>query len=89
MMECYTRIDGQEYEAKFEIPVHAASKSEQSGGVFEISRAGHSGFTLIYLTSSKKVMGKYANTKGGKIVLWSIGLVVTFLNIALLISAFQ
>ena len=45
-------------------------------------------FTLIYLTSSKKVMGKYANTKGGKIVLWSIGLVVTFLNIALLISAF-
>jgi manganese transport protein len=46
-------------------------------------------FTLIHLTSSKKVMGKYANTKGGKIILWAIGLVVTFLNIALLISAFK
>ena len=46
-------------------------------------------FALIYLTSSKKVMGCYANSKGGKIVLWAIGLIVTFLNIALLISAFQ
>ena len=46
-------------------------------------------FTLVYLTSSKKVMGKYANSKVGKIILWSIGLVVTVLNIALLISLFQ
>lgn len=45
-------------------------------------------FTLIYLTSSKKVMGKYANTNLDKILLWVIGLIVTFLNIALLISAF-
>ena len=45
-------------------------------------------FTLVYLTSSKKVMGKYANSKAGKIILWSIGIVVTFLNIALLISLF-
>ena len=46
-------------------------------------------FTLVYLTSSKKVMGKYANSKAGKIILWSIGLIVTVLNIALLISTFQ
>ncbi len=45
-------------------------------------------FALIYLTSSKKVMGKYANSKIGKIVLWSIGLIVTALNVVLLISSF-
>lgn len=45
-------------------------------------------FALIYLTSSKAVMGKYANSKINKILLWSIGLAVTFLNIALLISSF-
>lgn len=43
-------------------------------------------FTLIYLTSSKKVMGKYANSLPNKILLWCIGLIVTFLNIALLVS---
>jgi len=43
-------------------------------------------FTLIYLTSSKKVMGKYANTLLGKILLWGIGIVVTALNVALLLS---
>ncbi len=46
-------------------------------------------FTLITLTSSQKVMGKYANSKAGKIILWAIGLVVTFLNVALLISLFR
>ena len=46
-------------------------------------------FSLIYLTSSKKVMGKYANSKGGKVILWAIGLVVTFLNIGLLVSSFM
>jgi len=46
-------------------------------------------FALIFLTSSEKVMGKYANSKGGKVILWAIGLVVTVLNIALLISSFQ
>ena len=45
--------------------------------------------TLIALTSSKKAMGKYANSKAGKIILWAIGLVVTFLNIALLINLFR
>lgn len=43
-------------------------------------------FALIYLTSSKKVMGKYANSKGNKTALWCIGLIVTILNIALLVS---
>jgi len=43
-------------------------------------------FTLIYLTSSKKVMNKYVNSKLDKAFLWSIGLIVTGLNIALLVS---
>lgn len=42
-------------------------------------------FLQIYLTSSKKVMGKHANTKSSNILLWIIGLIVTGLNIALLI----
>ena len=45
-------------------------------------------FTLIYLTSSKKVMGKYANSKCNKVLLWCISLIVSFLNIALLVSYF-
>lgn len=45
-------------------------------------------FTLIYLTSSKKVMGKYANSKRNKVLLWCIALIVSFLNIALLGSYF-
>ena len=44
-------------------------------------------FTQIYLTSSHKVMGKYANSRLDKTLLWVVGLVVTVLNIALLISA--
>jgi manganese transport protein len=43
-------------------------------------------FTQIYLTSSKKVMGKYANGKMDNILLWTIGAIVTALNIKLLIS---
>jgi len=43
-------------------------------------------FTLIYLTSSEKVMHKYANSKWNKVCLWCIGLAVTGLNIALLVS---
>jgi len=45
-------------------------------------------FLQIYLTSSKKVMGTYANTAFTKIVLWIIAIVVTLLNIMLFISAF-
>ena len=43
-------------------------------------------FLQIYLTSSKKVMGKYANTTFNKIILWIIGLMVAGLNIMLLLS---
>lgn len=45
-------------------------------------------FTQIYLTSSKKVMGQYKNTKIENIILWIIGGIVTILNIMLLISIF-
>lgn len=45
-------------------------------------------FMQIYLTSSKKVMGKYANSKLDKTLLWCIALIVTALNIALLVSSF-
>jgi len=43
-------------------------------------------FTLIYLTSSKKVMGRFANSKLDNALLWSTGIVVSLLNIALLLS---
>ena len=43
-------------------------------------------FALIYLTSSPIVMGKYANSRGNKVLLWAIGLIVTALNLALLVS---
>lgn len=43
-------------------------------------------FLQIYLTSSKNVMGKYVNSLLDNIALWVIGLIVTVLNIALLIS---
>lgn len=45
-------------------------------------------FTQIYLTSSRKVMSKYANSLPLTIFLLLIGAVVTFLNIRLLISFF-
>ncbi len=44
-------------------------------------------FTQIYLTSSKKVMGKYANSALDKALLWIIALIVTALNAALLIAS--
>ncbi|HEY4787037.1 MAG TPA: Nramp family divalent metal transporter, partial [Bacteroidales bacterium] len=45
-------------------------------------------FLQLYLTSSKKVMGKYANTKWTFFLLVIIGLVVTYLNIRLLFNLF-
>ena len=45
-------------------------------------------FIQIFLTSSKKVMGKYVNTLFTNIILIIIGGIVTFLNIRLLISIF-
>jgi len=43
-------------------------------------------FTQVYLTSSKKVMGKFVNSRSTTIILVTLGALVTFLNIALLIS---
>ena len=40
-------------------------------------------FLQVYLTSSEKVMGKYKNSTYSKIVLLTLGLIVTGLNIAL------
>ena len=43
-------------------------------------------FTQVYLTSSRKVMGKFVNSRSTTILLATLGVLVTFLNIALLIS---
>jgi manganese transport protein len=43
-------------------------------------------FPLIFLTSSKKVMGKYANSQVNKAFLLAVAVIVTFLNIMLLIG---
>jgi len=45
-------------------------------------------FLQIYLTSSKKVMGKYVNAKSTTVVMLIIGSIVTFLNVLLFISFF-
>lgn len=44
-------------------------------------------FTQIYLTSSHKVMGPYANSALDKALLWIVGIIVTILNIALLCTS--
>ncbi len=43
-------------------------------------------FLQVYLTSSQKVMGKYRNPVYSKITLYSLGIIVTVLNFALLVS---
>ena len=45
-------------------------------------------FLQVYLTSSRKVMGQYANSRWSSFVLYSIASVVTVLNVMLLVSAF-
>ncbi|SEF39933.1 Nramp family divalent metal transporter [Parabacteroides chinchillae] len=45
-------------------------------------------FTQVYLTSNKKVMGVYANSRSTMVILLLLGAMVTILNIALLISLF-
>ena len=45
-------------------------------------------FTQVYLTSPEKVMGKYKNRTSTRIVLYSLGAVVSMLNVALFISFF-
>ncbi|MBN8216825.1 MAG: Nramp family divalent metal transporter [Spirochaetes bacterium] len=43
-------------------------------------------FMLVYLTSSKKVMGSHANSRFDQITLYAIAAVVTGLNVMLLVS---
>lgn len=43
-------------------------------------------FSLIWLTSSGRVMGRYKNSLPLNISLWAVGIIVTALNIALLLS---
>lgn len=43
-------------------------------------------FLQVYLTSSEKVMGKYKNSTMSKITLYSLGAIVTLLNVVLFIS---
>lgn len=43
-------------------------------------------FLQIALTSSKRVMGKYANSALDKTLLWAIGLAVTAMNVLLLVQ---
>jgi len=43
-------------------------------------------FTQVYLTSSEKVMGKFKNSTGNKILLYGLGGIVTALNVALFVS---
>lgn len=44
-------------------------------------------FAQVYLTSSQHVMGKYANSKGMKAVLYAIAILILVLNIWLLIQS--
>jgi manganese transport protein len=43
-------------------------------------------FALIFLTSSSRVMGNYANTKTNKFFLWVIAAIVSLLNVVLLVQ---
>lgn len=43
-------------------------------------------FLQVYLTSSERVMGKYKNSLSSKIALYSLGLIVSVLNVALFVS---
>lgn len=44
-------------------------------------------FALVFLTSSHKVMGKFANSGWNKIILGIIAIIVSFLNILLLLHS--
>ena len=43
-------------------------------------------FTQVYLTSNKEVMGKFVNSRSTTLLLIVLGALVTFLNLALLVS---
>ena len=42
-------------------------------------------FLQLFMTSSRKVMGEYANRVFTNVLLWGIGIIVTVMNIYLLI----
>ena len=42
-------------------------------------------FLHLFMTSSRKVMGQYANRTFTNVLLWGIGIIVTVMNIYLLI----
>lgn len=44
-------------------------------------------FAQIYLTSSKRVMGEYKNSLLDNVLLWTIGIIVTVLNIMLFLNS--
>ena len=46
-------------------------------------------FLQIYLTSSKKIMKKYANAGIERVLLWAIGIVVTVLNLLLFVTVIK
>jgi len=46
-------------------------------------------FLQIYLTSSKKVMGKFRNSLSNNILLWMVGITVTGFNILLVLDLLQ
>jgi manganese transport protein len=46
-------------------------------------------FALIFLTSSSAVMGKFANYKSHKMLLWIVAAAVSFLNIMLLVQVIR
>ncbi|MCX7970038.1 MAG: Nramp family divalent metal transporter [Negativicutes bacterium] len=46
-------------------------------------------FLQLYLTSSRRVMGKYANSRATLLMMLAIGLVITGLNVFLLIDLFS
>lgn len=45
-------------------------------------------FTLLFLTSSPRVMGRFANSIGENVLLWCSALVILLLNITLLVQFF-
>jgi manganese transport protein len=45
-------------------------------------------FSLLFLTASQKVMGKFANSTRDKVLLWCTALIVSILNIMLFVQSF-
>lgn len=43
-------------------------------------------FSLLSLTSAPEVMGKFANSRWSRRILWSIGMIVSLLGVLLLLN---